>query len=142
MMTLGLLLSGCTRNNGDIGDLFGTWRIENLTQNGDELDLYSGLTRVYTWAFQSHIIRIQDIRDNMDHGNYYGTWVREDNTLMLDFTHKDDNGVDEYTPPSPLHLVAHGITRLTIEKLTSKNMIVSYRNDDGNLYVYTLRKVP
>ena len=71
ILIIGLLQLGCTRNNGDIGDLFGTWRLDTLTEDGKELDLYGGMTKVYTWAFQSHIIRVQDIRNNMDHSNCY-----------------------------------------------------------------------
>jgi hypothetical protein len=142
LLTLLLLLSGCTRNNGDIGNLFGTWRLETMTKNGEEVDLYSNLTKVYTWAFQSHIVRIQDIRDNMDYVNYYGSWCKEKDVLILDFTYEDENGNGEYLPPSPLHLNADGITRLDVNQTSSKEMKLSYRSVDDVEYSYYLRKIP
>ncbi|MBO5455749.1 MAG: lipocalin-like domain-containing protein [Muribaculaceae bacterium] len=142
ILIIGLLQLGCTRNNGDIGDLFGTWRLDTLTEDGKELDLYGGMTKVYTWAFQSHIIRVQDIRNNMDHSNCYGTWIREENFLILDFTHKNDSGTTGFHPPVPLHFDSSGITKLTVEHLSSRKMQVSYKNADDVEYVYHLRKVP
>lgn len=136
------LAAGCTRNNGDIGDLFGDWRLETLTADGEELQLYDGDTKVYTWAFQSGIIRIQEIRAYMDYSDYLGTWSREDDELILDFTHQADYGDDNFTPPAALHLVAHGVTRLEIIRLDSRKLQVGYQGEDGVKYMYFLNKVP
>lgn len=142
ILLLGFVHQGCTHNNGDIGDLFGTWRLESMTADGEELDLYSNLTQLYTWAFQSHIIRIQDIRNNMDHSNCFGTWMQNDDELILNFTHENDNGNNGFLPPTPLHFETDGITKLTINRLSSKRLQTSYRNSDGIEYMYYLRKVP
>ncbi len=142
IFAIGLLSSGCTQNNGDIGDLFGNWRLDSVTAEGLELELYDGEIKVYTWAFQSGIIRIQKIYSNMDHLDYLGTWQRDDDELTLNFTHHADYGDENFTPPEELHLVAHGITRLDILQLNSSKMCVGYRGNDGVEYKYYLHKVP
>jgi len=142
IFAIGLLSSGCTRNNGDIGDLFGNWRLDSVTADDIELELYDGEIKVYTWAFQSGIIRIQRIYSNMDHLDYLGTWQRDDDELLLDFTHHADYGDENFTPPEELHLVPHGITRLDILLLKSGKMCVGYRGNDGVEYKYYLHKVP
>lgn len=142
VLAIVFLAAGCTRNNGDIGDLFGDWRLETLTADGEELQLYDGDTKVYTWAFQSGIIRIQEIRAYMDYSDYLGTWSREDDELILDFTHQADYGDDNFTPPETLHLVAHGVTRLEIIRLDSRKLQVGYQGEDGVKYMYFLNKVP
>ena len=142
ILAAAFLTAGCTRNNGDIGDLFGDWRLVALTADGEELELYEGDARLYTWAFQSSIIRIQEIRAYMDYSDYLGTWKRVDDELILDFTHHADYGDDNFTPPEVLHLVAHGITRLEIIRLDSGKLQAGYKGDNGVEYMYFLNKVP
>lgn len=142
ILAAAFLTAGCTRNNGDIGDLFGDWRLVALTADGEELELYDEDARLYTWAFQSSIIRIQEIRAYMDYSDYLGTWKRVDDELILDFTHHADYGDDNFTPPEALHLVAHGITRLEIIRLDSGKLQAGYKGDDGVEYMYFLNKVP
>lgn len=142
VLMVGLIPVGCTRNDGDIGDLFGTWRLIEMTADGVAQDLYSDDVKAYTWAFQSGIIRIQEIGDRMDYSDYMGTWTRDDDTLILDFTHRADYGDENFTPPAALHLVAHGITTLDLRLLGSKELHAGYRSDSGVEYVYYLKKVP
>lgn len=81
-----IIMSGCTRHNGDIGDLFGEWRLERLTADGQETDLYEetpDAPLLYTWAFQGNIIRINTIYAHNRVFECFGTWMREDDLLEL-----------------------------------------------------------
>ncbi|MDE6860078.1 MAG: lipocalin-like domain-containing protein [Duncaniella sp.] len=142
MLVAGFISAGCTRNNGDIGDLFGDWRLDTLTADGLEMELYNGDVEVYTWAFQSNIVRIQEIFTYMDFSDYIGTWRRDGDVLILDFTHHADYGDENFSPPEDLHLVEHGVTKLDIVRLDSRKLQVSYRGEDGVEYMYFLHKVP
>lgn len=135
-----LSVCGCTRNNGDIGDFFGTWRLEELTADGVPTELTNQEHLVYTWAFQSHIIYIQTILPHDAYKRARGTWVQTDNILALDFNHTDIDGDLNYTPPAELHLVADGTTRLEIKEMTHKRMHLEYTADDGVRYAYYLKK--
>ena len=39
---LRVLLSACTRNDGEIGELYGLWREVSIEDNGEELESYDG----------------------------------------------------------------------------------------------------
>ena len=133
-------LCGCTRNNGDIGDLFGTWRVEEITADGEPTELFTPEKLAYTWAFQSHIIYIQTIKPHDSYDRARGTWVQDGDILALDFNHTDIDGDLNYTPPAEMHLVADGITRLEIKELTNKRIHLEYTAADGIRYAYFLKK--
>ncbi len=71
-----LVCTNCTKNNGDIGDFFGLWRLESLTKGDSTLlrneNLYIG--------FQSSVItlRIVDEETNLC-TEAYGSFIIEDN---------------------------------------------------------------
>ena len=133
-------LSSCTRNNGDIGDLFGTWRLESLKVGDIEQPLQTGDVRVYTWAFQSHIIYIQTIFDHDDYKRARGTWTMDEENLILDFGHTDIDGSNNYTPPEALHLNADGKTYLRIVEYTSDRLHLIQVLDGAPPYEYYLKK--
>lgn len=41
IITALISLNACTHNNGDIGHLFGTWRLNTITINGDVDSVYA-----------------------------------------------------------------------------------------------------
>lgn len=139
---LAFLLGSCTRNDGNIGDLFGIWRLETLTVDGEEINFLYGNVRAYTWSFQSHIIYIRSIYDYNESGGFFGTWTKDNSILILNFTHENDNGTSGYRPPSALHLSSDGVTPLSIHTLTSRHLEVSYVNANGKEYGYKFKKVP
>lgn len=135
--------TGCTRHNGDIGDLFGEWRLEKLTADGDNVELYSqdaGAPQLYTWAFQGNIIRLNTIYAHNRVIECYGTWSLKDDILELLFIYKDNEiGTENrYRPPKAMHFSPDGITRLHVDRLTGKKMEASYVSDDGVEYRYYL----
>lgn len=142
LVCIATLFGGCTRNNGDIGDLFGIWRLESITADGEEIEFLEGETRALTWSFQSHIILIRTIYDYNESGGFFGTWTKENSVLILNFTHEIESGAGGFRPPTVLHLNPDGITTLSIHTLTSRHLDVSHVNTDGKEYRYKFKKVP
>lgn len=141
-----MTLMSCTRNNGDIGDLFGRWKLETLTADGVGLPLYGDDAddtdaELYAWWFQGSLVWIHTVYPHQDFVTVKGMWSRTETQLLLDFSYADDEGNKYYTPPSALHLVAHGVTPLTIESESSSRMHLWYVADDGVRYDYYLSKV-
>lgn len=141
---LTVMTSACTRHNGDIGDLFGEWRLERLTADGVEQQLYDSEDEsapiLYTFAFQGNLIRINSIYQYYRVADCYGTWLIDEDILQLRFTYDDNlEGTDYlYNPPKALHLSPSGITRLDIVSLNGKNMQLSYIDEAGVEYNYYL----
>lgn len=141
LLSLGLiLLSSCTHNNGDIGDLFGNWRLDRLTADGVEMPLYDGTDDapvLYTWAFQSSIIRITAIYPHSLYSDFWGTWKEDADVLELNFTY--DSTDANHVPPVALH-IDDGITVLTKDRFDSNKMELSYVSSEGTTYKYYLSK--
>lgn len=140
-----LTAGGCTRMDGDIGDLFGRWNLTALTADGEEQTLYDGGTgdddvQLYTFSFQSDLAWILTLYPHQMSHTAKGLWSRTDTQLMLDYSYSDDEGTDYYTPPSALHLVQGGVTTLNIESLTSSHMTLWYVADDDVRYEYHFTK--
>ncbi len=139
-LLLTVLSSGCTRNDGDIGDLFGWWTLDTLTADGAEQDLLSDEVLLYTFSFQTDIVQIQQTFPHADFMRWKGMWSRDEETLYLDFGHTDDAG-GYYEPPVELHLI-RGTTPLSILTLNGKRMHLRYKNSEsGVTYDYYFSKV-
>lgn len=141
-------LTGCTQNDGHIGDLFGTWRLEELTADGTPLRLY-GIpdkhwgkeVELYQWSFQGELVQIRTLYQYADFSTARGTFRHTDGMLYLDFDHTYIEGTVGLTPPEALHLTLHGTTALKVTRLEGRNMTLEYTSDDdGVKYIYTLRK--
>ncbi len=137
-----LLLSSCTHNNGDIGELFGNWRLDRLTADGVEVPLYDGAGDdapvLFTWAFQSRIIRITAIYSHSLYNDFWGTWEEQPDVLELNFTYSSTDA--NHVPPEILHLNDDGITVLTKDSFYNNKMELSYVASDGKTYKYYLSK--
>ncbi|MDE6078923.1 MAG: lipocalin-like domain-containing protein [Duncaniella sp.] len=134
-----LLGTGCTHNDGDIGDLFGWWTLDSLTADGTPTPLTDDEVLLCTWAFQTSVIQIQETLDHAEARRYKGSWSREGDLLMLNFSYTDNAG-GSYVPSERFHLLP-GITPLTILKLDGSRMHLRYTHpDDGTVYDYYLSK--
>lgn len=123
--------AGCTRNNGDIGDWFGTWRVESITVDGEPDGAYAPPYMI--WKFQSSIIQIM-VPDDAEHSapSATGSWHEESGKLYLDFTW------DLGTPGDISHLPQK--CELTILKLSGSKIELQYNSPDGKTYIYYLKK--
>lgn len=126
-----IAISSCTRNDGDIGPWFGTWRIESISIDGTARPDYAP---PYLFAkFQSSIIQFIE-PDDTEHIAlcYTGTWTQDDDRLLLDFTW----GLS--TPPAVTGLPCEAT--LDILKLTGREIRLAYHADDGSVITYILKK--
>lgn len=142
-LTLITLISvwSCTRNDGDIGPLFGAWKVEEVAADGVPVNLYGqddGVI-VYDWRFQSHLIQIQTVYEHYSYANVMGTWSLSDGILTLEFTGSDVDGEGFYTPPAPMH-IGRGVTPLEILELKGSHLRLRYTAEDGITYTYRLKK--
>lgn len=137
-----LALAGCTHDGG-IGLWGGTWHLEQMIADGTADACYGG--NVF-WKFQNDVVNMVETDDEMhERKDHYGTWsVSDDGTvLILDFSHSSDRfpaGSEDYVPPKVTGLTG-GVTRLEVERLTGKEMIV--RTDEtvsGKMTKYVLKK--
>lgn len=134
--------AGCTQNDGNIGDLFGVWRLNQLKADGTPLPLYEGddSPLAYDWSFQGDVMKIDVVEPHHDHQRCYAMWKREDGKLLIDFSYGSDAST-EFDPPAALHLVRRGVTPLELTELTSKKLVGWYIGEDGVKYEYTLKKL-
>ena len=141
--TMLMTMSGCTQNDGDIGPWFGYWRLEKMTCDGDEVELYgdNGIKLIY-WAFQGEILRISVLYDHNSNEASYAGWKADKNTLTIDFSPAldpvDNPGV--YYPPVILNFYPGQIYELDINEITGSKLSLSYHDNDGSHYKYFLKK--
>lgn len=123
--------AGCTHNNGDIGTLFGQWRLTGMTCDG--ADLMPEGKDVY-WAFQSTTVKMVVILPYHERSESYGSWRLDDNTLFMDFSD------DRWSPPAEMRLPRQ--SALQVLKLDGGRMQLSYtpEGDNPEPIVYTLKK--
>lgn len=124
---------GCTRNNGDIGDWFGTWRLETITVDGKP---DPGYTDYMIWKFQSDLLMLM-IPDDATHSHTdaIGRWSQQGDRLMLDFEYYLGN-------MGPLNTVLHlpQTAALDILRLSGSRIELRYTAPDGTQYYYSLKK--
>lgn len=144
LLIIALTFNACTHNNGDIGELFGTWKLQSITIDG-EID--SSYEDNVLWKFQSSVmcmIRANDSTHNRLES--WGTWsyANDDTLLELNFTHTDNDnpkpGSTKYSPLPETHLPKSTIFTLDIIKLNSSEMILIYHSIEGKEYQYKLKK--
>lgn len=138
LWALALALAGCTHNNGDIGDLFGTWKLEKMMIDGDIDTDYDG---DIVWKFQSSIIEMQQV-DGIYHEtfNSFGTWTRPaDGVLKLDFTHTDTDhpspGFDKYSPLQSTRLPRAQVIELDVLELNGSKMRLRYIDASASMTI-------
>lgn len=139
-LVAGAIVTGCTQNNGNIGDWFGEWHLESITVNDVDDDAYTGDV---LWKFQNDIVEMVVVNAvGHSHSEHYGTWSSDDATLILNFTHHDDlhpAGSSKYAPPAQTMLPA-AVTQLKILRLSSKEMVLRYDPAEDKSIVYLLKK--
>lgn len=135
-----VVMVGCTRNNGDIGPLFGRWQLDAMSADGVKQNIYNDNELLYVWAFQGNIIEIQTILPHQSWKKAVGIWSYTDDGIELDFSYKDNYGEGEYTPPEVLG-IPRGLTRLTFASQSSGAMTLWWVNDAGVRYEYCLKKM-
>lgn len=136
------LLSSCTQNNGNIGPYFGSWLQYEMTIDGEKVTDFNPDETF--WEFQNNIIEISRVNGMYEKNGRWGTWEERDGHLLLNFMHHDDQnpvGTSEYRAPEWLHFTSDEIIDLTIVSNKSSRMELQWRDPDGRLIGYYLRKI-
>lgn len=124
-----LIIGGCTHNNGDIGPLFGKWKlidiqIDNISDETYEDNIY--------WSFQSSTFSMIQVYDHHKTVTTYGSWQQTDQTLTLTFP--DTN----FQPIHKLYLDVSN--EMKIIELSGKTMLLTQQSIDGREIKYQLTK--
>ncbi|MCM1021619.1 MAG: lipocalin-like domain-containing protein [Muribaculum sp.] len=128
-------ISGCTHNDGDIGPLFGSWQMTEITVDGQPVADYN--QNVF-WMFQNSVVCLREILPHHEADNRWGQWRWADkNTLLLNFDHHDElhQPDDPVYLPLPITGLDAGDNLLHVDRLTSTRMTLTRGN-----YTYRLRK--
>lgn len=146
LIAISLSFNACTHNNGDIGDLFGTWKLQSITINDDLDSVYQSKNNIF-WKYQASIISMLQVNDTT-HSRIesWGTWkyVNDGKCIEYNFTHTDNNhpqiGSEYYSPLPDTHLPKGCIFILDILNISGDNMSLKYISDDGKQYIYKFKK--
>lgn len=131
----------CMQHNGNIGDYFGSWKLESIIADGEpRTDYRDNLF----FQFQSTVLGINSVEAHHTSETRFGTWEEKDSqTLLIEFGHKAD-GADaatrRFTPPAILELNPDGITVCHIDELNSKHMRLSYTGIEHQQILLTFKK--
>lgn len=144
LIIMALSFNACTHNNGDIGSLFGTWKLQSISINGNTDTSYQNNI---LWKFQASVICMVRVNDDthVKHESW-GTWsyANDETQLTLDFTHTDNDnpntGSSKYSPLPETYLPESAVSTLDIIKLNSNEMILIYHSADGKEYQYKFKK--
>lgn len=126
-----VMMSACTRNNGDIGPYYGMWHVEEIRcNNADCTQNYGG----YYFAFQSAVFQIKYSNPMMQEQQCTGTWSEEDGVITIEFP---DARLVEFTFTG---VSTDQKNHFKVEKITGKEMVLSLLSNDGFTYQYFLKK--
>lgn len=124
-----LIATGCTHNNGDIGPLFGKWKLSEIAIDNKAYTEYSG--NIF-WSFQSSVICMTKVGQHNSYAESYGSWQQSGDILTLRFP-------DEVYPPFA-ELKLQRNSDLQIIRLSGDEMILSYITTEGSDIIYKFKK--
>lgn len=133
-----LLVISC-QNDGNIGPIFGTWRVDSAVKEpGISLDC-----KGTTFSFQGNIVEVVRLLDDMgSHIPAYGNYSRDGNTITLNFTNHDndiESGTSFYAAPSWLGMTSE--QPMTMQcTIDDREMVWIWIAADGLTYTYKLHK--
>lgn len=126
--------TSCMQHNGNIGEFFGTWKLIEMTVDGEPDAAYEGNS---FFQFHTDVVRVVTVYPHQLFTNSFGRWIRTDSTLDLDFGFTADSP-GEYEAPAGLHMTK-GNNPCHIDRLTSREMQLTLHSD-GKTIVYSLKK--
>ena len=128
-------LASCTQNEGSIGDLFGIWRLEEITDGTtvEECD-------TIFMAFQADVFQVRRVDyTSYDYTLFTGLYTRTDQLMQCNFL--NHNGTDAITEEQQQQML-HDLASLhigeispvfVIEELDKRNMKLEY---NGYRYIF------
>lgn len=145
------LLTGCRVNNGDIGALYGTWAIEDITVDGEIYEDWQNPKNPWTSVeFQNNICIFKRAVEPNGYIISVSTWSWIEGTavdqslLTLDFNHHDNKnpaGTGIYAPPQWLLLDGQLRFEMLVDWSSNKRrMTWTTVNGDGQTLVLRLKQ--
>ena len=125
-----LLMGSCTRNHGDIGIWFGTWHVEQITADGNPVNVEGD----YFFQFQNKVFRVSQVYGLNEMVESFGTWSEDGNTMTVDFP-----------DPTVYYIVMPGLeahNSFIVTTTSSHDVTFTKTNADGFIYSYRLKKQP
>ena len=128
-------LASCTQNEGYIGDLFGIWRLEEITDGTtvEECD-------TIFMAFQADVFQVRRVDyTTYDYTLFTGLYTRTDQLMQCNFlNHNGTDAVTEEQQQQMLHdLASLHIGEISpvfvVEELNKRNMKLEY---NGYRYIF------
>lgn len=136
LLTVVLALTGCVRNDGDIGNLFGNWVIEEIYIGNAEDKDYTNPVQV---NFQGNLFSMGETSETEVHNPpVIGTWSETGNEITLDIS---GNAGSKKEFPKSLHLGKGRSVTFTIEERKHNSMTWRLVMYGGPSFRYTLRKL-
>ena len=147
LMTISFLgMTSCTQPDGNIGDWFGSWHLEEILINGEPDEEYTqnrenDRMQVMV-SFQGKIFNMAYINGN----EIYGTWSYAGEILTLIASYNAGGGhVSPLFNPYPVVLHFPGDVEqveITVTYINSKTMQWQLIDQNGRLLTYNFRKYP
>ncbi len=139
-----ILSLGSCQNNGYIGWIFGVWRVESYTVDGQRQD--SEMIRNATFGFQNNIVNVvtyTDAETLSDQIDNYGTWREDGEWFEFNFSHSDYNNPPNtgiYSVPYWLGFVSGEVMRMKIVERKGNTFKLQWQDPDGKLREYKFEK--
>lgn len=128
-LTIIVTLLSCTHNNGDIGPLFGQWKLTEILINDKPDQNYGG--NIF-FAFQNDVTNMRMVCEHNETIEKYGHWEQNGDILLL--IYDDPNYL-----PLPETYFNTGVNTCEIITLNSKELILKRKSDNGT-YTYKFKK--
>ncbi|MFI3240504.1 MAG: lipocalin-like domain-containing protein, partial [Bacteroidales bacterium] len=113
---MSIIISSCTQNDGNIGELFGSWYIESIEIDGVESVSYDG--NIF-FAFQNSVTTMTQVDEYNERTTRYGSWSMTDDILYLTYADTD------YLPLPATGFTA-GVNACEVIQLTNDTLTLEY----------------
>ncbi len=130
IVAIALITTGCTRNDGDIGPIFGKWKIESIEAVGvSDIPEYEG--NIFL-AFQNSVVMVQTVLPLHEYLECFGNFNLTSGTLHLVFPD------ESFSLPPQLGLPRD--SELVVAELNGKRMRLTYSPSPSQKIIYRLKK--
>lgn len=142
LMVIAIATTGCTQDDGYIGDWFGSWHLESILIDGEPEAAYSENPEIM-FSFQGEVFNAAYI----DRAEIFGTWSYAGEVLTLIAGYNAGGGASYkhlFNPfPVALHFPADvEQIEITVTHINGDTMQWQYIDQNGNLLTYNFRKYP
>lgn len=125
------LSQSCTKNDGDIGFLWGMWRVTSIEVNGVEKEGYSG---TLYFSFQASVYTQKFVYESSHSSDEtYASWKQDGDDLLINFS-------EDVYAPLPITGMQRGLNLVRIEYSQGDDMTWSYESPEGVKYTYYMKK--